>query len=85
MQHAEDAVIEAGTGFIVQTSVATTLTFRALENESKQNIVSNEEVKKALAANASERMSDKGWNLVGNPWQCYFNIHTLNFTAPITV
>ena len=83
--YAEDAVIEAGTGFIVQTSVATTLTFRALDNESKQNIVSNEEFKKALAANASERMSDKGWNLVGNPWQCYFNIHTLNFTAPITV
>ena len=83
--YAEDAVIEAGTGFIVQTSVATTLTFRALDNESKQNIVSNEEFKKALAANASESMSDKGWNLVGNPWQCYFNIHTLNFTAPITV
>lgn len=83
--YAEDAVIEAGTGFIVQTSVATTLTFRALENESKQNIVSNEEFKKALAANASGSMSDKGWNLVGNPWQCYFNIHTLNFTAPITV
>lgn len=83
--YAEDAVIEVGTGFIVQTSVATTLTFRALDNESKQNIVSNEEFKKALAANASERMSDNGWNLVGNPWQCYFNIHTLNFTAPITV
>lgn len=83
--YAEDAVIGAGTGFIVQTSVATTLTFRALDNESKQNIVSNEEFKKALAANASESMSDKGWNLVGNPWQCYFNIHTLNFTAPITV
>ena len=83
--YAEDAVIEAGTGFIVQTSVATTLTFRALDNESKQNIVSNEEFKKALAANASGSMSDKGWNLVGNPWQCYFNIHTLNFTAPITV
>ncbi|MBR5576739.1 MAG: leucine-rich repeat domain-containing protein [Bacteroidaceae bacterium] len=83
--YAEDAVIEAGTGFIVQTSVATTLTFRALDNESKQNIVSNEEFKKALATNASESLSDKGWNLVGNPWQCYFNIHTLNFTAPITV
>lgn len=81
----EEATIQAGTGFIVQTSVATTQTFRALDNESKQNIVSNEEFKKALAANASESMSDKGWNLVGNPWQCYFNIHTLNFTAPITV
>ena len=81
---AED-VIEAGTGFIVQASAETTLTFRAMDNESKQNAVSNEEFIKALAANPSETVSNSGWNLVGNPWQCYFNIHTLNFTAPITV
>ena len=81
---AED-VIEAGTGFIVQASAETTLTFRAMDNESKQNVVSNEEFVKALAANPSETVSNSGWNLVGNPWQCYFNIHTLNFTAPITV
>ena len=81
---AED-VIEAGTGFIVQASAATTLTFRAMDNESKQYVVSNEEFIKALSDNPSEKISDSGWNLVGNPWQCYFNIHTLNFTAPITV
>ena len=81
---AED-VIEAGTGFIVQTSADATLTFRALDNESKQYVVSNEEFVKALVANPSDKLSNRGWNLVGNPWQCYFNIHTLNFTAPITV
>ena len=83
--YASEDVIEAGTGFIVQTSVATTLTFHAMDNESKQYVVSNEEFVKALAANPSEVLSNSGWNLVGNPWQCYFNIHTLNFTAPITV
>ncbi len=81
---AED-VIKAGTGFIVQASAETTLTFRAMDNESKQNVVSNDEFVKALAANPSETISNSGWNLVGNPWQTYFNIHTLNFTAPITV
>ncbi len=81
---AED-VIEAGTGFIVQASAETTLTFHALDNESKQYVVSNEEFVKALVANPSDKLSNRGWNLVGNPWQCYFNIHTLNFTAPITV
>lgn len=81
---AED-VIKAGTGFIVQASAETTLTFSALDNESKQNVISNEEFVKALEANPSETISNGGWNLVGNPWQCYFNIHTLNFTAPITV
>lgn len=83
--YASEDVVQAGTGFIVQTSVATTLTFCAIENDNKQNVVSNEEFRKSLAANASAVASDKGWNLVGNPWQCYYNIHTLNFTAPITV
>lgn len=83
--YAAEDVIKAGTGFIVQASAETTLTFRAMDNESKQYVVSNEEFVKALAANPSEILSNRGWNLVGNPWQCYFNIHTLNFTAPITV
>ena len=83
--YAAEDVVKAGTGFIVQASAAGWMKFRALDNESKQNVVSNEEFIKALAANPSEILSNRGWNLVGNPWQAYFNIHTLNFTAPITV
>ena len=82
--YADDAVITAGTGFIVQASDDCWLTFTALDNESKQNAVSNEEFVKSLAANPSEKASNAGWNLVGNPWQCWYNIHALNFTAPIT-
>ena len=82
--YAEDAVITAGTGFIVQASADCWLRFTALDNESKQFVVSNEEFVKALAANPSEKASNAGWNLVGNPWQCWYNIHALNFTAPIT-
>ncbi len=83
--YAAEDVVKAGTGFIVQASAEGWMKFRALDNESKQNAVSNEEFIKALDANPSEILSNSGWNLVGNPWQCYFNIHTLNFTAPITV
>lgn len=83
--YAAEDVVKAGTGFIVQASAAGWMKFRALDNESKQNVVSNEEFIKALDANPSEITSNSGWNLVGNPWQTYFNIHTLNFTAPITV
>lgn len=82
--YADDAVITAGTGFIVQASADCWLRFTALDNESKQFVVSNEEFVKALAANPSEKASNAGWNLVGNPWQCWYNIHALNFTAPIT-
>lgn len=82
--YADDAIITAGTGFIVQASADCWLNFTALENDSKQNVVSNNEFVKALAANPSETASNSGWNLVGNPWQCWYNIHALNFTAPIT-
>lgn len=76
--------VKAGTGFILRTSVDSYVTFTSLENESKQYVVSNEEFVKALDANVSETASNRGWNLVGNPWQAYYNIHILNFTAPIT-
>ena len=83
--YAQDDIIPAGTGFIYQTSVATWNRFIAENNSTKQYVFSNMEFVKALAANESESNANKGWNLIGNPWQCYYNIHKLNFTAPITV
>lgn len=80
-----DAVIPAGTGFIMQTNVDTWNYFHALDNETKQQCVSNKEFVTLLAVNDSENASNKGWNLVGNPWQCWYNDHALNFTGPITV
>lgn len=80
-----DAVIPAGTGFIYQTSKNTWNGFKAVDNDMKQNIVSVNEFSRDLEVNASEVASNAGWNLVGNPYQCYYNTHKLNFTAPITV
>ena len=78
-------IIPAGTGFILQTNKVTYSKFVAQENPTKQYILSNNEFVKALEAHDSEVTANKGWNLVGNPWQTYYNIHKLNFTAPITV
>lgn len=80
-----DDIIEAGTGFIYQTSQDGWTNFYPMDDESKQNIASNKMFVKALEANPSEKNSNKGWNLVGNPWQAYFNNHSVNFIAPITV
>ena len=80
-----DDIVPAGTGFILQTSATTWVTFKAQDNESKQNVMSNSAFEKALADNSSEHAAHKGWNLVGNPWQSYYNIHKLNYTAPISV
>lgn len=81
----EDAIIPAGTGFIMQTNVNSWNYFHALDNANKQQCVSAKEFVKKLAVNDSETASNKGWNLIGNPWQCFYNDHNLNFTGPITV
>ena len=83
--YATDAIIPAGTGFILQASKACSVYFDAVDNASKQNVVSNSIFTKAIDANDAEQASNKGWNLVGNPWLCYYNIHKMNFTGPITV
>lgn len=80
----EDDVIPAGTGFIMQTNKATVNRFPSC-NDTKQNIVANKEFVKTLEVNESDIPSNQGWNLIGNPWQCFYNDHALNFTAPITV
>lgn len=80
-----DAIIPAGTGFIIQTSATTWVTFKAQDNASKSYVMSNNEFIKALADNNTDQAAHKGWNLVGNPWQCYYNIHKLNYTAPISL
>lgn len=83
--YTKDDIIPAGTGFIYQTAKSARSIFVAQDNATKQYILSSNEFVKALQANASDVTANKGWNLVGNPWQTYYNIHKLNFTAPITV
>ena len=81
----ENDVIPAGTGFIIQTNKNTWCFFNSVDNEMKQNLVSYEEFVKPLEVNTAAQKANTGWNLVGNPYQCFYNSHCLNFTAPITV
>lgn len=79
------SIIPAGTGFIFQTNNSSWTWFYAADTENKYGTLRTTEFKKPLEVNASETASNKGWNLVGNPYQCFYNNHCLNFTAPITI
>ena len=83
--YAANDIIPAGTGFIIQVSKRGYVNFKAQNNATKQYALKEMEFVKPMAKNACESNAHKGWNLVGNPFQCYYNLHRLGFTAPITV
>ena len=85
----DDAVVPAGTGFIIQASDETWVTFKAKADGTNYAFKKNsDEIQIPLAANNSNgdaSPANTGWNMVGNPWQTYYNIHQLNYTAPFAI
>ena len=86
---ASDVEIKAGTGFILQASEETWITFKAKSGGTNYTFSKeSDEIMLPLAANNSNTEASKantGWNMVGNPWQAYYNIHKMNYTAPFAV
>ncbi len=84
-----DAEIKAGTGFILQTSEETWVYFKAKTGGTNHAFKKQSDViKTPLAANnsnSSASAANTGWNMVGNPWQTYYNIHNMDYTAPFAV
>lgn len=85
----DEAVVTAGTGFIIKTSDETWVTFKAKADGTNYAFKKTaDEIQIALAANndnGDATAANTGWNMVGNPWQTYYNIHKLNYTAPFAV
>ena len=81
--------IKAGTGFILQTSEETWVTFKAKAGGTNHAFKKQSDViKTSLASNNTNgeaSAANTGWNMVGNPWQTYYNIHKMNYTAPFAV
>lgn len=85
-----DDVLEAGKGYIVSVAGNSTyagLTFTSGNSATKDNIFRTDDVTVPLSEYASEFAHNRSWNLMGNPYPCYFDMHFLNeeFTAPVTI
>ena len=63
----------------------TTLRVKAMDTENKQQLFTNGDVTVPLTAYPSPYKHRESWNHTGNPYPSFFDIHYLDFTAPITV
>ena len=79
-----DGTLQAGMGYIWH-SESGYFEVPAVNNDNKNKIFSNETQFVQLEENISSLASDNGWNLIGNPYPCYFDTRYMSFTSPITV
>lgn len=89
-----DDVMEAYKGYIVSSvysddnnSGYPALTFFSGNSTTKNNIFKSTDVIIPLVEYEAEFAHNRSWNLIGNPYPCYFDMHYLNeeFTAPVTI
>ena len=86
----EDSTLVAGQGYILQSPSTNNrnydgFSFSALQTVNKNNIFANDNVDVQLAEYLSEFPQNRSWNLVGNPYPCFFDARAIDTSAPIIV
>lgn len=77
-------MLHAGQGYIWSCSGGN-FELSAIDNANKNQIFANSARTIPLQEYASEHVSNSSWNLVGNPYPCYYDVSKMDYTAPITV
>ena len=86
-------ILNAGEGYIIQSSryvgnswqEYSGFRIKAVNNANKNNIFTSNDISVSLNEFQSEFAHNRGWNLIGNPYPCYYDTRFMDFTAPITV
>lgn len=84
VQLADDDILYAGHGYIFAVSKEDFVCLPATE-ETHNMIFTNDAVTTELTEYPATYSADAGWNLVGNPYPCFYDISYMDYTAPITV
>ena len=88
-----DDVLKAGEGYIMQSSRYVDdrnqgysgFRVNAVNNANKNNIFISGDAVVTLNEYLGEFAHNRSWNLIGNPYPCYYDVRFMDFTAPITV
>lgn len=88
-----DSTLQAGVGYILQGSryVGTSsqdysgYLMKAINDTHKNDIFTTTDINVALNEYQSEYAHNRSWNLIGNPYPCYYDSRFMDFIAPITV
>lgn len=89
-----DSVLRAGEGYIWQCSRYDNEGYHqnysgfnvsAINNENKNLMFAKDARTIALNEYLAEFSHNRSWNLIGNPFPCYYDTRVMEFTAPITV
>ena len=85
-----DDVMQAGKGYIFRSTNSesrntNTFLFPALQNAAKPRFFNGEDVGVELAEYQAEYDFDRSWNFIGNPYPAFYDIRSMQTTAPITV
>lgn len=81
-----DDTMNAYEGYILRCNKKNAdFTFPAINNTNKNKVFEKESVVMPLGEYLSEFEHNRSWNLIGNPYPCYYDTRRMDFTAPITV
>lgn len=79
-----DSVLHMGKGYIFRINSSGYVELPATE-ETHNAIFRSEAVTTPLVQYAAVESANAGWNFVGNPYTCFYDIYYMDFAAPITV
>ena len=85
-----DDKMEAGKGYILQltkegTDKTSCLTFKSVNDPQKNNIFTREDTDVTLEEHLAEFAHNRSWNLVGNPYPCFFDTRRMSQSGNIIV
>ena len=79
-----DSVLHMGKGYIFRINNGGFVELPATE-ETHNDIFRSEAVSTPLVQYPAVESANAGWNFVGNPYPCFYDIYHMDFAAPITV